>query len=87
MAADKAKDKKAKKDIVTEAANESVKEESEPSLILFVIGTAVDAADISRYATLCTSIYFILFSNLINNLHIILHNFLPSTFIFKSLKF
>lgn len=56
MVEDRAKDKKAKKDIVTEAANESVKEESEPSLILFVIGTAEDAADICKYAKLCTSI-------------------------------
>lgn len=48
MAAEKAKEKKAKKDMQMEATKESVKMLSDPSLILFVIGVAEDAADISR---------------------------------------
>lgn len=48
MAADKAKDKKAKRDMEMEAATESVNMLSEPSLILLIIGIAEDDADISR---------------------------------------
>ena len=40
------------------AAEESVNILSVPSLILFVIGTADDAADTNRYATICNPQHF-----------------------------
>lgn len=43
--------RKAKKAMVIEAAKQSVNRLSTLSLILLVMGTAVDAADIRRYAT------------------------------------
>lgn len=50
MMADSARNMNAKKDIVMVAAEESVNISSPFSLILSVIGTAVDADDIKRYA-------------------------------------
>lgn len=50
MMADRARNVKAKKDIVMVAAEASVNASSPFSLILSVIGTAVDADDIKRYA-------------------------------------
>lgn len=51
ITADKARVKKAKNAILMDAAKASVNELSTLSLILLVMGTAVDAADIRRYAT------------------------------------
>lgn len=51
MRADKAREKKAKKAILMDAAKESVNKLSTFSLILLVMGTAVDAADTKKYAT------------------------------------
>lgn len=50
--AESARHKKAKKDVVMAAAEESVNISSAPSLILFVMGIAVDADDIKRYAAI-----------------------------------
>lgn len=48
MRADSASAMKAKISMLMEAARESVKILSPPSLILFVIGIAADAADINK---------------------------------------
>lgn len=45
--------KNAKNSILMAAAEESVNMLSIPSLILFVNGMAVDAADINKYAQIC----------------------------------
>lgn len=56
MSADSANEKKAKKAMLIPAAEESVNMLSAFSLNLFVKGTAEDAADINRYAIICSSI-------------------------------
>lgn len=53
--AETATEKKAKNAILIAEAEESVNMLSLFSLILFVKGTADDAADMSRYATICHS--------------------------------
>ena len=53
MRAENARQKKAKKDIVMAAAEDSVNILSTATLILFVNGTAEDDADINRYAIIC----------------------------------
>lgn len=45
--------KNAKKAMLMAEDEESVNIVSDPSLILFVNGTAADAADINRYAIIC----------------------------------
>jgi hypothetical protein len=56
MRADSARQTKAKKAMLMEAADESVKTLSAPSRMRFVIGTAADSADIRRYAVTCKRI-------------------------------
>ena len=66
--ADEARMMKAKNSKLMQAAKESVKMLSAPSLILFVCGTADDAADINRYAViyvLFKQIFIITYSNVI----------------------
>lgn len=48
MRADNPSEKNARNDMLVAAANESVNILSAPSLILFVMGTAADAEDISK---------------------------------------
>lgn len=48
--ADNPRMKNARNSMLIHAAEESVNMLSAPSLILFVIGTAAEAADINRYA-------------------------------------
>ena len=48
MRDDNPSEKNAKNDMLMEAASESVNILSAPSLILFVLGTAADAEDISK---------------------------------------
>ena len=53
MRAESARQTKAKKAMLIEAADESVNTLSEPSRMRFVIGIAADNADIRRYAVTC----------------------------------
>lgn len=55
MRADSAREMNAKNSMLMAADEESVNMLSAPSLILFVIGTAEDAADINKYAHICIS--------------------------------
>lgn len=59
MRADKASAKNAKNSMLMAEAEESVNMLSEFSLILFVTGTADDAADINKYAQICISQFFL----------------------------
>lgn len=56
MRADKAREKKAKNSILIAEADESVNMLSAPRRMLFVNGTAAEAADSNKYATICISI-------------------------------
>jgi hypothetical protein len=56
MRAESARQTKAKKAMLMEAADESVKTLSAPSRMRFVSGTAADSADIRRYAVTCRGI-------------------------------
>lgn len=53
MREERERQKKAKKEEVIAAAEESVNMLSAPSLILSVCGTADDADDINKYAIIC----------------------------------
>lgn len=55
MRADKPNEKNAKNAILIADAEESVNILSAPSRILFVKGTADEAADSNKYATICKS--------------------------------